>query len=150
MPSSRCRCSDHMRNSRGFTLIEVVVAAVIFALTMLFGLAFFLYGQKNMASAYETTTMLQVAKSRLETEKTREYASIIAIAPTVVPKSAIIPFDYTIEQTVSAETTLPGPSTLAVPATNDVSSKLLGVTVSWTSNATGSNQSITLKTLVMH
>lgn len=134
-----------MKNTRGFTLIEVVVALVIFSLTMLFGLSFFVYGRKNMQGAYETTTMLQVAKDKIETEKTRAYDSIISIAPVVVPKGSVIPYDYTITQTVSVETTLSGPL-----GCSNVNSKIIDVTVSWTSLARGSNESITLKTMVAH
>ena len=69
------------RDSGGFTLIEVMVAAMLFAIVMLYGLSFFVYGSKPMVRAGEYNFALGLAKNEVEYVKTIQYSVLSAAAP---------------------------------------------------------------------
>jgi prepilin-type N-terminal cleavage/methylation domain-containing protein len=68
-----------LKKTQGFTLIEVMVAAILFAGTMLYGIAFFSFGQKPVASTQETNFALQIAEDDMEQVKILGMANVVAI-----------------------------------------------------------------------
>ena len=55
-----------MKNCEGFTLIEVMVASIVFSVGMLCGLAFFSIGQGATTKAQEIDFALQTAENDME------------------------------------------------------------------------------------
>jgi prepilin-type N-terminal cleavage/methylation domain-containing protein len=65
-----------MRTRSGYTLIEVLVAMLIFAVTMIFGFTFFMYGNRGGVSAKEMVFALDTAKSLIEDTKNMDYDTV--------------------------------------------------------------------------
>jgi prepilin-type N-terminal cleavage/methylation domain-containing protein len=55
-----------MKHTRGFTLVEVMIASIIFAIVMLYGISFFTFGRKPVVKAQETNFALQLAEDDME------------------------------------------------------------------------------------
>ena len=64
-----------MNNRKGFTLVEVMVASIIFSIVMLNGLAFFSFGKRPVIRAQETSFALQLAEDDLEAAKMYGYGA---------------------------------------------------------------------------
>ncbi len=58
-----------MNNNKGTTLVEVMVASIIFAVAMVGGLTFFSMGKKPLSGADETNFALQLAEDDMEQVK---------------------------------------------------------------------------------
>ena len=71
-------------NYRGYTLIECMLAALIFALIMLYGFGFFTYGQRDIEDIKITSYATTLCKDAIELLKTKDYDDIISTQPVVV------------------------------------------------------------------
>ena len=58
-----------MRKERGFTLVEVVVASVLFAVFMLFGTSLFVHGKESAARARIMSHALQLMENEMHAAK---------------------------------------------------------------------------------
>ncbi|MBU0534529.1 MAG: prepilin-type N-terminal cleavage/methylation domain-containing protein [Candidatus Omnitrophica bacterium] len=61
---------------RGFTLVEVMVAIVIFAIVMIGGFVFFFYGRVHIVNANHQRMALELTKEKIELWKESGYTSI--------------------------------------------------------------------------
>lgn len=119
----------------GFTLVEVVVSLLIFALVMLYLLPFFSYGHRHTVNSDETTYGLQRAKDVLETCQTMPYDDISVGTDLFVSSSTVNDVTFTATRT-SSET-----------VTAEQYYKTINVTVSW-QHPSQPARSVTLRTLV--
>lgn len=69
-----------MRENKGYSLIEVMVAALIFIIGIFGTLAYFFYSQTNLNVERHRRTALQIAHSRLEFLRTVSYNNIMNYA----------------------------------------------------------------------
>jgi prepilin-type N-terminal cleavage/methylation domain-containing protein len=67
-----------MKKKNAYTLIEVLIAMLIFSINMLFAVVFFTYGQKKGITVDETGYALNLAKANIEQWKTLTYDNILS------------------------------------------------------------------------
>jgi prepilin-type N-terminal cleavage/methylation domain-containing protein len=75
-----------MNKTRGYTLVEVIIAMIIFAINMLFAITFFTYGNQSRVRSEETNYALNIARDEIETLKSKNYESITVTASTPVSR----------------------------------------------------------------
>jgi prepilin-type N-terminal cleavage/methylation domain-containing protein len=123
-----------MKNKHGFTLIELVVSITIFSFVMLYGLAFFTYGNKNKAKAREMVYALQIAQDKIEELRTYQYLNL--------PSS---PVDESIVNSNSGKTF--ARNTTLTPDPLGFNAREVAITVTWRSD-TGKQESLSLRTII--
>jgi len=64
--------------NKGYTLIECMLAALIFVLVMLYGFVFFTYGQRDIEDIKITSYATTLAKDAIELLKSKDYDDIIS------------------------------------------------------------------------
>ncbi|MFH1414465.1 MAG: prepilin-type N-terminal cleavage/methylation domain-containing protein [Elusimicrobiota bacterium] len=70
-----------MNNNKGFTLMEIVVALVLFSSIALTSVAFFSYGQKQGVKAKRVNYALEIAEEEIEILKTKSYNDLGSMGP---------------------------------------------------------------------
>lgn len=65
-----------MYNQKGVTLVEIMVAILIFTIVMLGGLVFFFYGRAHISHSNHQRAALGLAKERMEMWKADDYDNI--------------------------------------------------------------------------
>jgi prepilin-type N-terminal cleavage/methylation domain-containing protein len=86
-----------MKKNSGYTLIEVLIAMLIFAINMLFAFTFFTYGNQSKVRSEETNFALNIARDEIEAVKAVDYDHI--------------PLDNTVPVTIIHEGTKAGETT---------------------------------------
>jgi len=66
---------------KGFTLVELMVAMVIFTICILFGTSFFIFGTRVKQQAVNLTNAMKFGQAEIEWLKTRTYANVVAGGP---------------------------------------------------------------------
>jgi prepilin-type N-terminal cleavage/methylation domain-containing protein len=66
-----------MHNKKGVTLVEVMVAILIFTIVMLGGLVFFFYGRTHISHSNHQRMALELAKEKMETWKADDYDNVL-------------------------------------------------------------------------
>lgn len=121
------------KSQAGYTLVEVMLASILFGIIAIYGLSFFTFANKNKASAKEVSFALQIAKDKLEDVKAQHY---VDIPVTAVPETMIIQspegIDFTRSFNVSADNS------------SDEEYRILYVTVTWNRSL----QPVALNTIV--
>ncbi len=110
--------------SKGFTLVEVMIAVIIFSITMLYGLSFFAFSARHVAKAKDYTFALQLARDALESAKLDAYDAV-PIHPDA--RTATMPSEEGIQ--FSSRLT-----SRVVAAANAEPYKLVTVDVNWVDN----------------
>ena len=64
------------RYQKGMTLVEVMVAMIIFVIGMVGGLTYFLYGRGHISQSQHRRGALQLASQKIEELKATDYSSI--------------------------------------------------------------------------
>ncbi len=78
-----------MYKKNGVTLIEVMVAIVIFLIVVLGGFAFFFYGRTHISRSNHQRMALELTKERLELWKADDYSNIMTQPDPSVPLGGI-------------------------------------------------------------
>jgi len=65
-----------LKSEKGFTLLEMMVAIIIFAVVMIGGLSFFVYGRSDISREGHRRAALELASQRLEELKAADYSKI--------------------------------------------------------------------------
>ena len=64
-------------NNSGFTLVEMLMAMLVFTVVMLFGFSFFEFGRKAISKAEKKEIAIEIASGKLETAKAGLYGLIV-------------------------------------------------------------------------
>jgi prepilin-type N-terminal cleavage/methylation domain-containing protein len=86
------------RSSRGTTLIEIIVAIVIFGVLMLSGLSFFSLANQSQANANKLITATELCNSIMQERKTWSYATNLTDAFPVIETGQAGTFYVSIEE----------------------------------------------------
>jgi Tfp pilus assembly protein PilV len=111
--------------TKGFTLIEVMIASGLMALEILAVLAMFNTATKTLGYSRKLTTSTSLGQTQLETAKNTAYANVPLLAGTQCFSSALgtvlcagtVPYVYTRVTTVAADTPTSGMSQVTVRVT---------------------------------
>jgi Tfp pilus assembly protein PilV len=116
----------------GTTFVEVIIAMIIFSLIMLYGLSFFVYGNRSGARAREKKFAMQMAMNDIERVKTSSYASIPVLNTGTTTYAGLI---FTKIQTAQAVNTAQEKYTTVIES------------VTWISGG-GAGNSVSLRTII--
>lgn len=78
-----------MREKRGVTLVEVMVAIVIFTIVMVGGFVCFFYGRIHISHAYHQRMALEITKEKVEKCKAFGYNNVLTEPATSIPLGGI-------------------------------------------------------------
>lgn len=93
-----------MRNARGFSAIEVLVALTITAVALLAIIGMFPSAYSNVDRSGDDTVALTLAQQRIELLKNQPYASVAAATESSIPGYA----GYTRTTTIGVDTPISG------------------------------------------
>lgn len=91
----------HSIGVRGFTMVELLVAIIIFAVIMLFGLTFFSFSSNSFGNAKETTFAISCANSEMERMKTVVWGQVKTSSMTVTDAQTGI--QYSVHRQVQSQ-----------------------------------------------
>ena len=127
-----------MKNKNGFTLVEVMVASLLFAGIMLYGLSFLSLGQKPMSRSDETNFALQLAEDDLEEVRILGWGNVPEITSPGEEDDSLNSVKFFKTRAV-------------VPCSSPhISSTLVRCTVTWTSPGETTLRTISLVTFVSY
>lgn len=92
------------RNSSAFTLVEVLVAIVIFGIAWVSVLSFFTFGTQKRVAAQKTNFALQLAKDKIEHMKAQDYYAVDVSSDEITTNFGIV---FTVNWGTSPELTEP-------------------------------------------
>ena len=118
-----------MRNTRGFTVVEVLVAAVIIAVALMGLAGLFPTAYRTVDWSGEETVAMTLAKQRLEWLKNQAYASApLAVGPTTENLTGNNA-GYTRQTVVTGNAPIPGVKMVMVTVTTPVGRSVQLVTL---------------------
>ena len=120
-----------MKNNKGFTLIEVLIALSVFAIGALAVASLQITSGKSNRTGSEITMAINLASDRMETFMALPFTHAdLSTAPVDNPHPPVTQGKYTLQWVVSD-------TDLNADGTDDA--KLINLTVSWTGYLTGSS-----------
>jgi prepilin-type N-terminal cleavage/methylation domain-containing protein len=123
-----------MRKNKGFTLIETMMAMMIFVIVMLFCLTFFVFGNRRLAKANEVSYAVQLAKDDMESVRAVAYNLVVPAGATSI----------TNPQTGIAFTRVRGVQTVGAAGETY---KIISVTVTWRAADTNNPMSVSVHSI---
>jgi len=126
---TRTEEEELMRNTRGFTVVEVLVAAVIIAVALMGLAGLFPTAYRTVDWSGEETVAMTLAKQRLEWLKNQAYASApLAVGPTTENLTGNNA-GYTRQTVVTGNAPIPGVKMVMVTVTTPVGRSVQLVTL---------------------